>query len=75
VLGTLLVVTLAGDANAESVWDTLDSGLPDLLVQLWVDADVLGTHFLVGEGLDFFDGLRGALLEGDTVDLRRRRWG
>jgi len=33
VLGTLLIVTLAGNTDAESVWDALDSGLPDLLVQ------------------------------------------
>lgn len=40
LLGTLLVVTLSRDTDSESVWDTLDSGLPDLLVQLWVEADV-----------------------------------
>ena len=69
MLGTLLVVTLAGDTNAEPVWDTLNPRLPDFLVQLWIDADIFGTHFLVGEGLDLFDGLGGALLEGNTMDL------
>ena len=43
--GALLVVTLAGDADAESEWASLDTGLPDLLVQLWVDADISGTLF------------------------------
>lgn len=41
--GSLLVVTLAGDADAKSEWASLDTGLPDLLVQLWVDADISGT--------------------------------
>lgn len=42
LLGVLLIVTLAGDANAETEGDTLDTGLPDLLVQLGVDTDILG---------------------------------
>jgi hypothetical protein len=42
LLGALLVVTLTGDANTEAVWDTLDAGFPDLLVELGVEADVLG---------------------------------
>jgi hypothetical protein len=45
LLGVLLVVTLAGDADTETEWDTLDTGFPDLLVELGVDADVLGTLF------------------------------
>ena len=36
LLGTLLVVTLARDAHANSVRDTLDTRLPDLLVELRV---------------------------------------
>lgn len=43
LLGALLVVTLAGDADTETEGDTLDTGLPDLLVQLGVEADVLGS--------------------------------
>lgn len=42
LLGTLLVVTLAGDADAETEGDALDTGLPDLLVQGRVDTDILG---------------------------------
>lgn len=42
LLGTLLVVTLAGDADTEAEGDTLDTGFPDLLVELGVEADVLG---------------------------------
>ena len=42
LLGALLVVTLAADADAETEGNTLDTGFPDLLVQLGVEADVLG---------------------------------
>ena len=42
LLGALLVVTLTGDADAEAERNTLDAGLPDLLVELGVEADVLG---------------------------------
>jgi len=40
LLGALLVVSPSADADAESVRDTLDTLLPDLLVQLGVDADI-----------------------------------
>jgi len=40
LLGTLLVVTLTRYPDTEAEWDTLDAGLPDLLVQLRVEADV-----------------------------------
>ena len=42
LLGALFVITLAGDAHTQAVGDALDAGLPDLLVQLGVQADVLG---------------------------------
>ena len=42
LLGALLVVTLAGNADTHTVGDALDTALPDLLVQLGVQADVLG---------------------------------
>lgn len=42
LLGALLVVTLAGDADAQAEGNTLDAGLPDLLVELGVEADVAG---------------------------------
>lgn len=43
LLGTLLVVTASGNADAKAVRDTLDTILPDLLVQLGVQTDVGGT--------------------------------
>ena len=42
LLGALLVVTLTRDADAQPVWNALDALLPDLLVQLWIETDVLG---------------------------------
>lgn len=47
LLGVLLVVTLTGDADAEAVRHTLDAALPDLLVQLGVETDVLGALRIV----------------------------
>lgn len=43
LLGALLVVTLPGNPHAESVGNALDAALPDLLVELGVEADVRGT--------------------------------
>lgn len=48
LLGVLLVVTLARDADTQAEGDTLDASLPDLLVQLGVEADVLGTLYRRG---------------------------
>lgn len=42
LLGAFLVVTLAADADAETEGDALDTGFPDFLVQLGVEADVFG---------------------------------
>jgi hypothetical protein len=42
LLGALLVVTLAGDADTEAERNTLDTGFPDLLVELGVETDVGG---------------------------------
>ena len=42
LLSTLLVITLAGDADTKAEWYTLDTRFPDLLVQLGVEADILG---------------------------------
>lgn len=42
LLCALLIITLSRDAHTESVRNTLDTLLPDLLVQLRIEADVLG---------------------------------
>ena len=43
--GALLVVSSSADAHAQSVGNALNTLLPDLLVQLGVDADILGLLF------------------------------
>jgi hypothetical protein len=63
LLGALLVVTLAADAHTQTEGNTLDTGFPDLLVQLGVEADVLGAlkfrpmlarhTFLLAEDIDY----------------------
>lgn len=42
LLGILLVVSSPGDADPDSECNALDAGLPDLLVELGVNADVRG---------------------------------
>lgn len=67
--GVLLVVTSAGNADTESEGAALDTLLPDLLVQLGVDADILGS-LLQNRMLAIcvpFPSLQPSLLE-ETVD-------
>lgn len=40
LLRALLIVTFPRDAHTQSIWNALDAGLPDLLVQLGVETDV-----------------------------------
>lgn len=68
LLGAFLVVTLARDAHTQAVWNTLDSRFPDLLVQLGVEADVLGAHGLLSESADLLDSPGGPLLESYAMD-------
>lgn len=69
LLGTLLVVSLSGDADSESVGSTLDAALPQLLVQLGVETNIRSAEVLSGKVLDSLDSLGGSLLELDTKDL------
>ena len=85
LLGTLLVVTLPRDAHAQPEGNALDTGLPHLLVELGVEADVLGalvksvsaamevdlkTHHRLGsESADLFDRAGSPLLEAHAVHL------
>lgn len=69
LLGVLLVVSLSRDSESHSVGNTLDSSLPQLLVESGVESDVLSTHVELGELLDLLDGSRSSLLELDTEHL------
>ena len=50
LLGAVLIVTLTRDADTEAERNALDAGLPDLLVQLGVEADVGGALGSVSKG-------------------------
>jgi len=50
------------------VGNSLDSLGPDSLVEFRVETDIGGTHGLLGEVNDGFDGPWGALFEGTAVD-------
>lgn len=69
LLCALLVVSLSCDSESHSVWDVLDSHLPDLLVELWVETDVLCTHVLRGELLDSLYSPWCSLLELHSVHM------
>lgn len=49
--------------------NTLDSSLPQLLVESGVESDILSTHVELGELLDLLHGSGSSLLELDTEDL------
>lgn len=42
LLGILLIISSSGDSDTESERNALDTTLPDLLVQLGVQADIVG---------------------------------
>ena len=61
LLGALLVVSLPGDSHAEPEGNALDAALPDLLVELGVDADVGGALFV---RVSIFVGAKGLSVSG-----------
>lgn len=69
VLGVFFFVSSSRDSQSQPEWNTLDTSLPDFLVQLWVQSDIIGTHVQLGELLDFLHSLWGSLFEGNTVQL------
>merc|ERR1711981_916827 len=69
LLCALLIITLSRNADTQSVWNALDALLPDLLVELWVEANVSGAHLLKSKLLDLLDRAWGSLLERNTVHL------
>lgn len=54
-------------SNAKSSGDILDTSLPDVVVESWVDSDVLGAHGLDGKLADLLNALGGTLLEGGVM--------
>jgi hypothetical protein len=66
-LSTLFFVLSLLESNSDSSGDISNTIAPDELVELGVDADIGGTHGLLGVSNDFADSTRGLLLEGDLV--------
>lgn len=59
--------TLTLKSHSDPAGDLLDTELPDLLVELWVDSHILCSHCLLRELDDLLDTLWSTLLEGDVV--------
>ena len=57
----------AREANTDASGDVLDATAPDVLVQLDVEADVLGSHRLLGELPDLTDSAGSLALEGPAA--------
>lgn len=72
VLSVFFFISSSGDSQSQSEWNTLDTSLPDFLVQSWVQTDFFSTHVQLGELLDFLDGSWSSLLEGNTVQLLKK---
>jgi len=69
LLGILLVITLALKLDADPVRHSFHTLRPELLVELRVDANVLGAHLFLSESNDGLDSPRSALLEGSAMDI------
>ena len=64
LLSILGVVALSRQTHSDTGSSGLDTASPQLLVEVNVDAHVLGFHHLRGKGTEHLDGMRGPLLEG-----------
>lgn len=69
-LGVLVLVALAGHADANAEGDVLDALGPEVLVEGDGEADVVGAHVLLGEGADLADGAGSTGLEGPKIWMR-----
>lgn len=63
VLGVLVLISLALNADTDLAWHVSNTVGPDESVQGGVDTDVLGEHLLGGESLDVADAAWSSLLE------------
>ena len=66
-LSTFFFVLSLLESNSDSSGDISNTIAPDELVEFGVDADIGGTHGLLGVSNDFADSTGGLLLEGDLV--------
>ena len=69
LLGILIIVTLTGDTDTNTVVSVLNTTRPDSLVQRGVKTNVLGTHSLLSKSLDSLDSMRSTLSQRATKDM------
>lgn len=67
LLGVLVLVALTAESDADALGRVTNALLPQVLVNLGVDADLLGSHGLLGEFLHLLHSLRRLGLEGRLV--------
>ena len=68
LLGILILILGAADTDSNEAGDIPDTLGPAEAVQLGIDLDRLGVHFLLGEALDLTDGAGRPLLEGNALE-------
>merc|ERR1719409_206390 len=67
-LGILILVSAAGDSDADSAGDVSDTVDPDSSVETVIDSHILGEHLLLGETFDVSNATGSSLLELDTLE-------
>ena len=72
LLGVLVLVTLTAEPDADALGRVSHALLPQVLVNLGVDTDLLGSHRLLGELLHLLNSLRRLGLEGRLVRALRQ---
>ena len=66
-LAFALLIDFAGESDSHSSGDVSDALVPHILVDLSIDAHVLGEHVLLSETLNLSKSSRGLLLELNFV--------
>ena len=67
LVGILIFVSLSTQTNTDALGWVSNTLGPNILVDISGDSDILGSHGLFGELLDFLDGLGCLGLEGSLV--------
>jgi hypothetical protein len=69
LLCVLVFTALSGKTDTNAIGHILHSAAPNKLVELGIDTDILGSHGLLSELLNFLDGTRSSLLESNLVGI------
>eukprot|EP00250_Pteridium_aquilinum_P022610 c2545_g1_i1 orf=106-633(+) len=68
LLSILFYVPLSGNPNPHALGHVPDSTTPQMLVQLYINAHICGSHHLLSKLLYFFYSLRSLLLERAAME-------